>query len=772
MAKRPSLVTVGTGYNSGSNINANLLSIQEAFDNTLSRDGSSPNTMNADLDMNGNDILNVGTISVGGLVVDGGNQQDYLDAALAAQAAAEMARDEAVAAAAEVGANANYKSSFESRTVAAAATIDASVTRISVLHDGSVYEYVRDTSGTALTTAGSVKWSPATVAATPGHWGATSLVDVDQATYIQACFDWVKGSRNSAIEQFEHHFDGENKTYVVKTSLNFGGVRSPDLLVRNLHVFGDCFGKIVIDATHSNQMIWENCVVVGNEDNVPASGWHLGRNSTGAIAPNHKMIACRTKGSFRYAAVFNNASESWTCESCYFENNSTRTLAYAVAICGNNTILANRFSGYASDYYTWFTGSQSCISHNLGFMQISRPSRSTLTISAISKSVNPVVTVNVSDLAASHFQAGDAVYFHDLQGMTELNYQYGTIASINAGAGTITLSSSDFNTSTYSTFTSGRLWTRTGPGLFLAACSNVVLNGNYILTYGNRSVEVDLTQGNVRGIDLTFQQEASPDRVIQFYVNAAHTTTDWRVKLRNISQSIQASVFNTSGSGSVKFENLELLFSSDGDGSSFPSGTSVFSPRNDFDVYNANLVVPDRAAVQSYSSVTLPDDFVGRVYAYDDDSTVIHGGLKFPPLLSFRDNNVLTQFEEGPWTPWLRFGGLSNGMTYTDREGRYVRIGDWVTLTWRITLSNKGSSTGAVTIENIPFNVLQAQSGSGAITNYSAMSSITGALYVQPNASTDTILMRQGGATSATNLTDANFNNTTSITGSVTYRVG
>src|SRR5882762_155085 len=40
-------------------INANSVVIQTAFDNTLSRDGTNPNTMNASLDMNSNQILNL-----------------------------------------------------------------------------------------------------------------------------------------------------------------------------------------------------------------------------------------------------------------------------------------------------------------------------------------------------------------------------------------------------------------------------------------------------------------------------------------------------------------------------------------------------------------------------------------------------------------------------------------------------------------------------------------------------------------------------------------
>lgn len=60
-------------------INANNSAIETALENTLSRDGSSPNGMNADLDMNTYDIINVGLINgvdVTNLVGEQGPQGD------------------------------------------------------------------------------------------------------------------------------------------------------------------------------------------------------------------------------------------------------------------------------------------------------------------------------------------------------------------------------------------------------------------------------------------------------------------------------------------------------------------------------------------------------------------------------------------------------------------------------------------------------------------------------------------------------------------------
>lgn len=57
---------IGAETTAISTINNNYDLIETAVENTLSRDGTSPNTMSADLDMNSNDILNLGTLSISG----------------------------------------------------------------------------------------------------------------------------------------------------------------------------------------------------------------------------------------------------------------------------------------------------------------------------------------------------------------------------------------------------------------------------------------------------------------------------------------------------------------------------------------------------------------------------------------------------------------------------------------------------------------------------------------------------------------------------------
>jgi hypothetical protein len=73
VAKKPTLDDVGNVLNSATTINTNNQRIEEAFDNTLSRDGSTPNQMEADLDLNNNNVLNVGSLATDALVLNGEN---------------------------------------------------------------------------------------------------------------------------------------------------------------------------------------------------------------------------------------------------------------------------------------------------------------------------------------------------------------------------------------------------------------------------------------------------------------------------------------------------------------------------------------------------------------------------------------------------------------------------------------------------------------------------------------------------------------------------
>jgi len=116
MAKRPTTTSITTGHASITALNANITALKEGFDNTLSRDGSSPNTMSADIDLNGNDITNVNTIT----------NASGVDVVAAAAASATAAAASQAAAATSATAAASSQTAAASSQTAAASSATAS----------------------------------------------------------------------------------------------------------------------------------------------------------------------------------------------------------------------------------------------------------------------------------------------------------------------------------------------------------------------------------------------------------------------------------------------------------------------------------------------------------------------------------------------------------------------------------------------------------------------------------------------------------------------
>lgn len=102
MAKRPTLPTISATYLSAAQVNTGFDAIKTAFDNTLSLDGSTPNSLNADIDMNGNDLLNAGLIAADDITIDGTNVSGVLERAEDAADAAEASADRAEAVAGDI----------------------------------------------------------------------------------------------------------------------------------------------------------------------------------------------------------------------------------------------------------------------------------------------------------------------------------------------------------------------------------------------------------------------------------------------------------------------------------------------------------------------------------------------------------------------------------------------------------------------------------------------------------------------------------------------
>lgn len=87
-----------------------------------------------------------------------------------------------------------------------------------------------------------------------------------------------------------------------------------------------------------------------------------------------------------------------------------------------------------------------------------------------------------------------------------------------------------------------------------------------------------------------------------------------------------------------------------------------------------------------------------------DISGASAGQIKFPATQNASSNaNTLDDYEEGTCTLGIAIGGSGTGITYSVQTGTYTKIGNRVICAGAMTLSSKGSSTGAVKISGFPF---------------------------------------------------------------------
>jgi hypothetical protein len=141
-------------------------------------------------------------------------------------------------------------------------------------------------------------------------------------------------------------------------------------------------------------------------------------------------------------------------------------------------------------------------------------------------------------------------------------------------------------------------------------------------------------------------------------------------------------------------------------------------------------------------------------------------------------SNKLDDYEEGTFTPVLKFGASDAGITYTNREGLYTKVGRLVTCFIRIGLTNNGTSTGVAVIDDLPFtvgDVLGSTSvqGGAPMTFVSGVSGTQYGFHVHPWENTTTLeiyrISNTSGLSGATEATEANLSNSFDCRITVTY---
>lgn len=198
-----------------------------------------------------------------------------------------------------------------------------------------------------------------------------------------------------------------------------------------------------------------------------------------------------------------------------------------------------------------------------------------------------------------------------------------------------------------------------------------------------------------------------------------------------------------------------------------------------------NLLVDDDGSGTTgtpYGKANVGDiyDAVDAAFATDivfGGSVTSNGQFPFPATQNASAGaNTLDDYEEGisgtPWTPVIGGAGGTTGQTYAGREGRYIKIGRLVVAWFYAELSAKGTITGNVQIQGLPFtsqastllSIGKIRPASLATNWVSVMLSMSGG-----GTAAEIVGATAAAASHTTNLATADISNSTAFNGVIAY---
>ena len=141
------------------------------------------------------------------------------------------------------------------------------------------------------------------------------------------------------------------------------------------------------------------------------------------------------------------------------------------------------------------------------------------------------------------------------------------------------------------------------------------------------------------------------------------------------------------------------------------------------------------------------------------------GGITFNGDTS--TDNALDDYEEGSFTPIIKFGGSTNNQTYENQMGRYTKIGNRVVFHLYVKFSNKGTASGTADIYGLPFTAASVSVGyahCSAWMNQGNFGETVPTGYIPPSQTYYNIeRQRCDNGTGVSSCDNTNFNNNTDM---------
>ena len=124
------------------------------------------------------------------------------------------------------------------------------------------------------------------------------------------------------------------------------------------------------------------------------------------------------------------------------------------------------------------------------------------------------------------------------------------------------------------------------------------------------------------------------------------------------------------------------------------------------------------------------------------------GQITFPATQSASsDANTLDDYEEGTWTPVIL--PSAGSLTSYTSSGKYVKVGQAVTLSFQISIGTQGTASGTGNLSNLPFQATSPAAGNRVAIGVARENAATGNMYqwyINSGATTGDIITLTNGS--------------------------
>ncbi|MGQ0485715.1 MAG: DUF2793 domain-containing protein [Hyphomicrobiales bacterium] len=409
----------------------------------------------------------------------------------------------------------------------------------------------------------------------PAYFGAKGDGAADDAVALQKAIDVVTASlvAGAGLGRYTRYLDLEGLAYVSSASLNCTGIKDGfGWAIRNGTIIGKANGKAVFDCVGSQYLLFDNVFVNGalvvdynpGPAQMPAFGWQFAPSGATNFPVGNTLRSCKTAGFFSKASVVAYGAEILRIDRPNFQNHAMQQTAATFVCSGHRQTVIDTVGDLVSDFSTIKTGitSNSMISVDAG--DLNRYPPVALAMTAVTQAADALVTVGVAALTTAidtyNFANGTTVFFTLVTGMTQINGLVGTVANLNAAAGTFNIG---IDTTTFGAFIGGTCYNQTGPNIILGTMGGISFKKCYASTKGRPGLKLYTNQAADANydIDLDIRFENDNPRDIEIVGDTATRTIRGLRYRTDYSNAGVAPIFSSgvSGAGKIVIDNLDVF---------------------------------------------------------------------------------------------------------------------------------------------------------------------------------------------------------------------